>query len=360
MKKAIVNSFLIVLFLLASVSAEARTSKKSEVEKSKEVHKSYSLQSGQGLAINNRFGEVKITSWDKNQVEIHILVQVKTDSEEKSQELLDDIQFDFKEEKAFVEVSTQIGKANKGKVKISTKGKSSMNINYEVKMPINHPLKVNNSFGSLIIDKMNAAVSINARFGSCSIGELNSENNEVEFEFCDPVTIQSINKGKLTLKHSSLELLSSNELEFISEMSNSKIDEIKKLIIDQHFGSIELQKAGDIVLSSNMSSIKVGEVNKRGMFTPRYGSLSIGVIKSGTEMIVIDGEFSPIHVGLESGSVYQAEIETSMANLKLPKGISSSKEKNSMKSKYKGKIGSGSGREAVIKVHSSFGNVKIE
>ena len=91
MKKSVYKPgmfFIISLFLISStISAQEIT---------KEFHKEYTAGT-KTLEISNKYGDVVIQSWDKDQIIIDIKVTVDMPNKEKAQRLLDLIDIQFSE-----------------------------------------------------------------------------------------------------------------------------------------------------------------------------------------------------------------------------------------------------------------------
>ncbi len=62
-----------------------------KVEKKKSYSKSYPLSAGEKISLNNRFGEVKIATWDKMEVKVEVTITARAASDEKAQSILDGI-----------------------------------------------------------------------------------------------------------------------------------------------------------------------------------------------------------------------------------------------------------------------------
>jgi len=84
-------SLTLLLFLFSFTA----TSKRSGTEKSKEVKETHVITSKHKILIDNRFGEVNITSWEKNEISIDVQIRVKDGNERRAQELIDRIKIDI-------------------------------------------------------------------------------------------------------------------------------------------------------------------------------------------------------------------------------------------------------------------------
>lgn len=345
--------------LLLFIFTNTVVAKKKSIVKTRTVNEVYQVNSEQLISLDNRFGELKVTSWDKPEVSVNITITVKNNSEKRAQQLFDKIKIDIVENDKTLDIETLIGKDNKN-IKINAKGSNTLSIDYDIKVPSTNRLRVSNSFGPLIINKMIADVKARVNFGSATIGELNGQNNDLRFNFSDPVIISFINRGKIRLEHSKLELIRSNDLALTSDMSSSKIDRLKKGVINLKFGSSEINETAELVLNSQMSSVKIKKLHTKARMDMKYGSLAIAEVSKAIEKIDIDSEFSPISIHLKKGGSYEIDADVSMGNLDLPFNSGDIKKSDINKSSYNGNIGKTNEKQGIVRVQSSFGKVSIK
>lgn len=364
MKKSMHNlgNSLTILLLLFSFSISA---KKNGIEKSKEVKENYTLTPAHKILVDNRFGEININSWEKDEIALDIQITVKDGNEKRAQQLLDRIKIDIVKTDNEFTVRTIINGDDKD-LKIKANNDGFLKINYNLSVPAHNMLQVKNSFGPVVIDRIDASVKIDMKFGAATIGELNGDQNDLNFEFCDPVVISKFYKGKINLKFSKLEVLKSENLVLTSEMSGSKIDKVTKAQFHLKFGSLELNEVMDLVLESQMSSVNIESLHGKGAIKNKYGSLKIAHVKRSVESLKIDGEFSPIKIILDKNASYQVTAECKMSGLKLPDAsiqeeteVSSKQPAIKTNSNFKGRIGAKTDKMINLKITSSFGEVNL-
>src|SRR5471030_776866 len=89
--KRIVKAFSLSLALLAATAVMAQDAGK---EKSKSYSKSYAVSSGDKIKLNNSFGEMKITTWDRNEIKVDVSISAKAMTEQRAQVILDSIRIE--------------------------------------------------------------------------------------------------------------------------------------------------------------------------------------------------------------------------------------------------------------------------
>ena len=117
--------FFISLFLISStISAD---------EVTKEFHKEYTAGT-KTLDISNKYGDVVIQSWDKDQIVIDVKVTVELPDRSRAEKLLNYIDIQFNESNGMVSAKTEID----DRFNFSGWGMGSrkFSISYTVKMPV--------------------------------------------------------------------------------------------------------------------------------------------------------------------------------------------------------------------------------
>lgn len=345
--------FCLALITLSPVWGQAKNA-----EHTKEFHKSYKVGAKHTLQVENRFGSVNISSWDKLEVKVDVEIMVEMGNDKKAQELLESIEIKVREGSDLLQIKTFMGD---DKQTVNLNGKRDMEINYEIKLPKSLALELRNKFGDITLDELEGRAEIELQFGSAKIGSLRHEQNELTFKFSDPVIIDEIGGGDLKLKFSKLELGSSGSLNFDSQMSSSNIGKTKGARMKVSYGSLDLESITDLQLTASMSAITVEELLEGGVIDVQYGKLSIEKLAQSFKGLEISGSFTPISIETEEGSAFVLDANTSMSNLDLPSGyrvVKGSEITNNQS--FDGIIGKDREGLPVLKVKNSFGKIEIK
>lgn len=319
MKRILYLTLTAVLFARASTVLAAGDD--PLVEKRKTYSKSYTVGSSEKISLNNSFGEMKMSTWDKNEVKVDITIVAKAATEEKAQEILDKIRIEDGKNSSGVYFKTQIDNINNknnnnnnnnnnngNKKKGKNYKQEGMEINYVVYLPANNPLDASNSFGAMIIGDYKGAASLESKFGSLTAGDL-SNVKEVSVEF-GKADIAAINNGKVTIKFSKAVLKKftgsvNSNFEFCEVVNLGLDNAIEQLNIKSSYSTlgIELNKAlsasfniktsfGDV---DNNSAFDIREENNDSQkHGPNFNKQYYGTAGKGTAKITISSEFGTV------------------------------------------------------------------
>ncbi len=324
MKRALFNTTFLLAGLLAISSVIAQNDHKDDhkndrepkYKKTKSYTKSYNVSSSDKISLSNQFGEMKLTTWDKNEVKVDVTITGKSDDEARAQEILDRISILDSKEGSNVSFKTKFAddKDKRDRDKKENKEEhhnEGMEINYMVYLPAGNPLNANNQFGKMIVPDYRGEAEIESKFGSLTAGKI-SNAKEVTVEFGSG-TIEQINGGKLNIKFSEGTV---NKLsgDVKTDLSFSQV----KLVIDNDIKNLDLQNSYSTVyldVSKNLSAtydIKTshGDFSNKTSFAikeegkddsrrygPRFNQTYSGTSGSGSAKVKINSSFGEIIVG---------------------------------------------------------------
>src|SRR5215471_10246 len=82
-----------ILFLISTITfgLQVRASEDPKVEKKKNYSKSYPVSGNDRITLNNQFGQMKLITWEKNEVKVDVDITAKADDDKRAQEILDKI-----------------------------------------------------------------------------------------------------------------------------------------------------------------------------------------------------------------------------------------------------------------------------
>jgi len=323
MKKHInlLNALILALVLLPAFSFAGDG---EDIDKKRTISKSYTVTSGDKLSIENSFGNVVINTWDKNEIKVDIEIAVKASTDQKAQQMMDEIEVSDNRNGNTISFKTDIGDINEhGHNKKRNRDEDHPNregdndgdrkfyIDYKVYMPATNPLELENSFGKTTVSDFKGAVSLTSKFGSLTTGKLdNVEDIDVEFGKAE---IGPIHNGEVTFKFNSKSQIASvsGTVKIKSEFS----------------GNVQFD------VDNNIEELSVYE---------SYSTIKMTVTKALSANIDVHTSFGSFHNNTDFQIAEDKEDDDN-------NGPRFDKD-------YSGKAGSG---KAKIKIKSSFGNVRL-
>ena len=348
-----------LLLFISSISFANTDGKKHE--KSKKISKQYTVSKDAKVAINNRYGNINITTWDKNRVEIDVVITVKGDDLDKVEERLENIDVTFKASNSLVSATTNFEKERKSWTWWRKSNKLNYKINYTVKMPKTNAVALNNDYGNIYLDELFGTADINCDYGKIVVGDLNGSNNSINLDYCGRSTIDFIKNGDLNVDYSKITVTKTEKIRVNTDYSSLKFEDVGTIDFNADYGSISVDNVVNVSGNSDYTGMSFGTVAKNLKISTDYGSLQIRRLEKGFDTVDIDGQYAGIKIGLEEGVSFNFEIDLQYAGFKRDNSNFNfyKSQSKSTRKYYEGKYGNGNSNSR-IKIRSQFGGVSIK
>lgn len=348
------------LFLLIPFFTSANVGGKKE-EKSKKITKEYNVSGDAKVAINNKYGDLNIVTWNKNKVEFEITITVKGNVLDDVEERLESIDVEFEASPNYISAKTILEKDQKGWSFWKKSNNLSYKINYKVKIPNTNSLDLDNDYGSIYLGNLSGKASINCDYGKIIVGELTASNNNINLDYCSTSSIDFMKGGDVNVDYSKITIEKSEDLIVNEDYSTVKIGKTKNIKFNADYGSISIDEAVQIKGNSDYASMRLGTVYKKLKIETDYGSISVKRLVKDFESVVIDGQYAGIKIGVDEDTVFSFELDLQYAGYRYDNDKVQFAKKISKNSKkyYEGKFGQGTSTSR-IQIKSQYGGVSIK
>jgi hypothetical protein len=353
-----ISKIILLLFFIPLVAFVNPTDQKHK--KSKKIYKTFVVNEDALVAITNKYGNLQITTWNKNKVEIEVTITVKGDHSEDVERKLEKIQVEFDASKSKVEATTIFEQSKSRWSWWSGNNNLSYKVNYLVKMPESNSVELNNDYGNIYLDKLSGKAAINCDYGKIELGELHANNNRIRLDYASSSSIDFMKSGTINADYSKLSIEDGQDITINADYTTLDIHQIQKVTFNVDYGAITIDKSEEITGNSDYTALRFGIVQKALQLDADYGSIRIDQLQKGFENVDISGEYTGIRVGIDPAAVFDFEIDIQYANFKqavdqveIYKSISKPTKKY-----YQGKFGKGS-TKSTVKIKSQYGSVKF-
>ena len=350
----------LLLFLIPLISF-ANDDKKKKYEKSKTISKKFSVNSNATVDISNKYGNIHVTTWDRNSVEFEIKITVKGNNSDKVERKLNAIDVLFDATSNLVEAKTVI---DKNKSSWSFWGKSNNNLNYKinytVKMPKSNNANLNNDYGSISLDELKGVANINCDYGKISVGDLLNRSNSINLDYCSKSTINYAKNVNVNIDYSKLSIEKTGNAKLNTDYSTIDIGEAKDVTFNSDYGTVTIDDVESASGNGDYTSLRFGTVRKNLSASTDYGSIRVKKLAKGFESVNITAEYAGIRIGVEPGISFNFDIALQYASFRYNKDKVDMFKRivKSSKKSYEGTYGKGN-TNAKIKVRSQYGGVSI-
>ena len=205
------QALMVALLISSAAFAQDKEKEREKYDYSKDrtISQTYSVDGNDRLSISNQFGKVNVKTWSRNEVKVDIKIEVSSTEQEDVQEMFDRIDVEHGKDGNNIYFKTKMDK-NKQEHKKSNQNKSrsnTMHIDYEISMPANITLDLENKFGKTILPDLQGDVEIDQQFGALEAGRL-SNPGKVSVQF-GSAAIESVNGGTYDFQFASSAVIKS-------------------------------------------------------------------------------------------------------------------------------------------------------
>jgi len=321
-------------------------------EREKKINRSFQVNPTVMLRVDNQFGRIHIETWDKNQIDVEVVIRADMRSESRSQEFIDRVEIEISESSSLISLKTEYGR------NMNSRNGESFSVDYTISMPVQNSLEVENKFGDIYLSDLTGDLDIDLKYGKMKGGKLTGKGNiEVAFGGAD---IEELANADLEFKYSDLNLYKARDIDLDQQFSNIEIDEMNDLRLRSKYGSVELGLVNSVDGSAGYTDFEIDELIQFADLDIEYaGGFRISMVRKGFRELKIDAQYSSMDVRLEEGVNAQFEgifrysdLRSSGSGIELNYVV-----KDHNRNEYKGNVGSGG--DSRISVDSGYGDLRL-
>ncbi|MBN2683469.1 MAG: hypothetical protein JXR58_13325 [Bacteroidales bacterium] len=304
-------------FLLLSTSLNAQLFNDKQV-----IVKSYPVNTGTNLDINNKYGKVHIINWQKDSVKIEVEVFYRSNSFSKLQKAKDGLSFSFTGTIHFINAATIFGSSktvfsetmkNISETFISD---NSLEINYTVYMPDYINLKVVNKYGDFYIDNHKGNLNLNLSNGNIKINEIVG-NATIVHKFGN-ATIGRLSTASFNGSYSELQLKTAEQLSLETKSGTVYIENVNILKIQSRRDKISINNANNVYGSTYFSDGNFQLIKKELNLNTHYGVFNFYSLPAGMSFINLIAKYSDFNLFFESGASYTVDFKLKNTSFMYP------------------------------------------
>lgn len=352
------KSLLAILFIVPLLSLANHNLPRGKYTKEKTIKKEFPVNMDALLKVKNSYGNLNISSWTEDRIQIEIQIKTTGDKEEKVQQKLDDITVDFEASRSLVSATTIFNSSKNSWSWGWFRGNNvNMQVNYTIKVPIKNNLNLSNDYGAIILDRIDGHAKINCDYGRLEIGELHGRNNQLSFDYTSRSSIGYINSGTINADYSGFTIERAGNLTLVADYTNAKVNQMEDLTYTSDYGKLEIGSSRNVQGNGDYINVTLGNVHGDLDIRSSYGALKVGELASDAGNVQIRTKYTGIKLGYSPNYYFDFEIQTEYAGVNGTDNfeIMVSREKSTEKY-YKGHHGNqGSGKK--VSINSNYGGI---
>ncbi|MCU4157923.1 hypothetical protein J1N10_18260 [Carboxylicivirga sp. A043] len=316
--------YLLISFLTLFVYAQAQTLTE-EIKR----HESFYVLPSSTLEVNNKYGNIHFSTWDKDSVDISINFFISEKNEARFNKIKDNVQFKITGNSAYMMAETVFGskyasffKNIKEVTNLQIPDNSRTRIDYFVKVPAHINLKVNNRYGNIFIPDFAGNLNINLSNGDFQ-GHKITGNNNLTLAFGD-VMIESMKQTSLNLNFSKVNINSGQQLDIVSKSSVVKIDQCDLIKLQSKRDDYQIDELSHLFGESYFSKLSILNLKKEFNMVMQYGALKHLGMDAAFDLLKINSKYANCNVEITQPRSYSCAIMAPKSDINIPKDLKAS------------------------------------
>lgn len=361
MKSIKITAFCLISLLFNPVSGQSVSEKRT-------FSKTLPVSEGCRMEILNKYGDIHITTWDKNEAYVSAEVEAFAPNHSKLEKMFDGININIsasastiRAETEFAQSITVLLESIKGLTDKLIDYGSKVQINYYINLPDNIDINIENQFGDISMENNSGTLSVNLSNGNF---KANSVNKISGFRISlGEAEIGSVKSCKINSFSSSMVISQAGELDINSTSSKFDLKKAGKISVDSRRDKFFTGELSEIDGTSYFTDYKINSLGKNINLTTKYGSLSLDNIKKDFDEIDLSSSYSDVTLAFDPTAEYSFEIRHTNAFLVISdKDIQSEKQVlNEERKEYitSGKHGNNPGL-CKVRIDATRGNICLK
>ncbi len=292
--------------------------------------KTFSSSAESILEVNNKYGTIEITTWNRDSVLIRAEIKGSAPNQSKLTKMFDEIDVKITGSGNLIIANTVFNQSINAFFE-NFKGMTSKVINYDSQVEINYyinvpeyvNLRIINRYGDVFMEKTSGDFDLTLSNGSFK-ADIPGKKSNLSLSFCD-VSISSFNSGKIDASFCDMTISSLNRVSLKSISSKYRINKAGEIEIESRRDDLFIDNISLLEGDSYFTDFEIGSLSKSVDIVCRYGNIDIDNIEPHFESANINSGFSDISLDFDNETSYNLEIRTLNTFLALPTGINTEK-----------------------------------
>lgn len=352
-------SFLLCLFLplLALANRGEVSFKRTEV-------KEFKVSSGAQFKLTNKYGQVIIHTWNKNEIKATITITGFGKNDAEAQDIVSAVNINSQGSSNNVTLATDYNPRSGSRWFSFGGGKNSkdyVNIDYEVYVPQSlSQAYVENNFGDVLTaEKLTFPASMSLNY--CNFDIRDAENLQLHVNYCGKGKIGSAGNVKMNSNYSDVKIGNVKALTAASTYSNIEVERTGTADIRATYDNYKAKRVGSLQAKGTYSDFTIGALDDRVEAKLTYGDLKVEQVTAAFKGGEVKLAYGNAKLVMSRRAAVQLDVKMAYGDIKVSgldvKNVQSVK--NGVSSTYTALAGGAGEQSPVLRITGSNSDVKI-
>jgi len=295
-----------------------------QVRQERDYKRSFAIPENAKVEVVSKYGEVIIRTWDFDSVRFEVVVKAEGKNSTVVAKSMARVDVKFRKIGSVISAVTEIsnGRGFFGNVMSGVEGvmgNNKLKVDYEVWLPSDVLLSVENKFGDLYMADLDGRVDLDVSHGDIKANDL-SETLNLKHSF-GKASFGKLNDGIFTLRGSEVKVDEANELNIESGSSEIRLDKVARAQFNSRNDKIHLLDANEIICDGSFTNLTTDLVRGSARLDFSYGDIYLSRIVKDFKSVNISGKSTDINLILNQASYIKTYIKGPEDQMILPNSM---------------------------------------
>lgn len=330
------------------LAAQEGTQERTELHR--RLIKSYAVTPSDVLSIDNHFGDVTVSHWDRSEMRVEVVITSSSENAERARRALEAVTINEDHKDNAHGFKTHIAEAFSGGWKKGDRT-NFLRVDYRIAMPRANGLTIRNKFGNVNIPDFSAPLAVESQFGNIYGAAMTNPATTINASFGN-VSIRDVQNGKVKMEFGDLDISSGNVLTIV-----------------QNYGKLRIGETNRVDVNMSYADAIIGAIRQSGKLNMNYTKqFRLEQLPASADQLEVNAKFSSVALPVQTQTHCDFDITVTNGGFTYPTlpnlhlisqpGSAQAAPRAGKRQQYVGRVGDGDGPR--IRVVSVFGDVKFK
>jgi hypothetical protein len=278
----------------------AGSAEELDFSKQKEINQFFTVSLNDQLNVDNKYGSITVTHWEKNEVAIRVVIESKARNERRMQEGLDRVQIELKKTANTVYAVTSIKNTTGW-----NNNNSKIAISYYIAMPSKLTATLSQKYGNINLPKKNEGkCNIELKYGNLKAGSF-TDSIDIDAGYSN-ITLENAKNLHMMVKYcENISLGNGDNIHIDSKYSRIKLHDVEKLNIDNIHGNITIRNVNSLFIKTRYGNANIEYVREKLDTTLDYCNLTVDKVDAGFKIIDATARYGTLQLSITPQAAFQ-------------------------------------------------------
>jgi hypothetical protein len=353
----------------------------------KTITRDFKTSANGTTAIYNRHGDINIRTWSENRVKIDINIVVNAYNQKEAEKAMGQINANFTNTNGYIKAETMIGNLNNWGgsyydwVDKSEKKCQDYRISYEVWIPADNQLDLQNKYGASFVSNINGKLSADIWYGDLRVENVRSDVN-IKIEGGNAtlgsvknlygqvasggIVIENAADIQMDIRNSECTFRRAGNIRLTSKYDNLAFGNIENLRLQTKYSEVNVLSARTAFITAQYTDAKISNIGLQLDADFQNGDLVVEKLNAGFDLVNLIGNAANVVISRAPGISYKYLINGNNTQMVLAntgtgnKAYSKNASNGNSGFVKEGMIGNDGNTRSTLKARMTYGSITLK